>query len=300
MASFTKIIAGANNLNFNHVLEDSICNELNIFKVQLANTDFKDHIILPQNRETFKSEIELNQVCFKYSGSDENNIDGISLTIKKGDSVAFTGPSGAGKTTLANIILGLLKASTGTVMVDGINIAEMVKNHYGFIGYVPQSIFLSDDTLRHNIAFGIVEHLIDDKAVMNAIELAQLVDVVNDLPDGIQTVIGEKGARLSGGQQQRIGLARALYFDSDIIVLDEATSALDGETEMEVSQAIEKLAGEKTFIIISHRLSTIKNCNRIYYLVDGKINAEGTFEDLLKRNHKFHKMVQSQLVHFVT
>lgn len=215
--------------------------------------------------------IEVKDVTYYYPDTEEPVIDGANLSIEKGKTVAFIGSSGAGKTTMVDIILGLLVPQKGVVMADDINIHEKPKTFHAQVGYIPQVIYLSDDTIRNNIAFGVKEEQIDEKAVLAAMEKAQLTEFIDSLPNGLDTIVGDRGVRLSGGQRQRIGIARALYHDPEILVLDEATSALDNETEAAVMEAIENLQGTKTMIIIAHRLTTIQNVDVIYEVGDGKV-----------------------------
>lgn len=215
--------------------------------------------------------IKADNIVFGYRNSTAPVINDISIRIDKGESVGLVGSSGGGKTTLADILIGLLEPGSGSVYIDDVNIDDYKGNLGSLIGYIPQSIYLTDDTIRNNIAFGIEEKEIDDKQVWKAIDDAQLRIFIESLPKGIYTEVGERGTRLSGGQRQRIGIARALYRNPDILVLDEATSALDNETEEEIMKAINGLKGNKTIIMIAHRLSTIKNCDRIYEVKDGKV-----------------------------
>ena len=222
----------------------------------------------------FSDSIELRNVGFSYSEDALNIFENVSLTIKKGESVGLIGQTGAGKTTLVDVIMGLLAPSKGAILVDGKNINDDLRGWYKLIGYVPQMIYLSDDTIRNNIAFAVDEDQIDDDRIWQVIRKAQLEDFVKGLADGLDTVVGDRGVRLSGGQRQRIGIARALYVDPEILVLDEATSALDTETESAVMDAIEALHGELTMIIIAHRVSTLDGCDSIYCLKDKEVLRE--------------------------
>lgn len=212
----------------------------------------------------FQDKIQVSDVSFSYSEQSPEVLHHVSLTIKKGESVAFIGESGGGKSTLVDIVLGLLTPQKGCVLVDGKDIESDMRGWHNRIGYIPQMIFLLDDTIRRNVAFGVEEEEIDDNRVWAALEEAQLKDFVKGLREGLDTMAGEAGTRLSGGQRQRIGIARALYTNPDILIFDEATSALDSETEKEVMMAIDSLHGNKTMIMIAHRLSTIENCDHVY------------------------------------
>ena len=230
----------------------------------------------------FERKITISDLSFCYEGSNKSAILNINLELAAGKMFGFIGSSGAGKSTLIDCILGLIELSSGSLSVDGEvitkgNVKEWQKN----IGYVPQFIYLLDASLRENIAFGISADFIDEKKLENAINKAQLSDFVSELPKGLDTFVGERGVRLSGGQRQRIGIARALYNDPSILVLDEATSALDIETESEVMNAVESLQGSRTIIIIAHRFSTIKNCDYIYKLENGRVVLEGNPNEVL-------------------
>lgn len=230
----------------------------------------------------FQQQIRLSNVIYRYSTSLDPAINDVSLEIQKGESIAFIGKSGAGKTTLVDIILGLLTPQSGDITVDGVSIYRDLRAWQNLVGYIPQSIFLLDDTIERNIAFGVPDHLIDYRKLDQALAASQLEELIAQLPNGIHTRIGERGVMLSGGQRQRIGIARALYHEREILVLDEATSALDNETEKKVSEAIQALSGKKTIIIIAHRLSTVENCNRIYVLEGGKISKFGSYFEVVK------------------
>ena len=223
---------------------------------------------------SFNESIELSDVSFAYAGTDKYILDKVSLSIARGESVGVVGPSGAGKTTLVDVIMGLLKISAGDIKVDGVSVFEGLSSWQRLIGYVPQNIYLSDDSIRHNIAFGIPDEEIDDDRISECIKEARLLDLVSELTDGVETVIGDRGIRLSGGQRQRIAIARALYFSPGVLVLDEATSSLDNDTEAAVMEAIEALHGKVTMIVVAHRLSTIEKCDKVYRVEDGKVTRQ--------------------------
>ena len=242
----------------------------------------------------FTSDITLDRITYNYPNTTAPVIKDINLIIKRNTSVAFVGSTGAGKTTLVDIILGLLPPQQGNLLVDGVainksNIVQWQRN----IGYVPQHIYLSDDTAARNIAFGVPDKMINKEALEKVARIANIHDfIVDELPLGYETLVGERGIRLSGGQRQRIGIARALYHDPDILIFDEATSALDGATEEAVLQAMDNAAKLKTLIVIAHRLPTVKDCDMIYLLDHGKIVAEGTYNQLLEENAQFKKMAK--------
>lgn len=244
----------------------------------------KKHPIQETLKETlsFENHIQLHSTSYRYSENLEPAINGISLNIKKGESVALIGKSGAGKTTLVDLILGLLSPQTGDITVDGVSIYDHLRGWQNLLGYIPQSIFLLDDTIERNIAFGVPDHLIDHKKLSEVIASAQLAEWIDQLPDGLNARVGERGVMLSGGQRQRIGIARALYHEREILILDEATSALDNETEQRVSEAISFLAGQKTIIMIAHRLSTVKHCDRVFLLERGTVVKSGSYAEVVE------------------
>lgn len=232
--------------------------------------DFQKQEVDERRAWDFNDRIVAKGITYSYPDSDKKILDNTGCVIPKGKTVAFIGGSGAGKTTMVDIILGLLSPQLGKVMADDMNIFKNLSTWHHQIGYIPQAIYLSDDTIRNNVAFGIMEDEIDDEAVIEALRKAQLLEFAEALPDGLDTMVGDRGVRLSGGQRQRIGIARALYHDPEILVLDEATSALDNETETAVMESIESLQGMKTIIVIAHRLTTIRNADIIYEVCDGK------------------------------
>jgi len=231
---------------------------------------------------SFNQSLNIENVSFQYPDTDKLVLNDINISIPQGLSVGFIGGSGAGKSTLIDILLGLLPPTQGMVMLDGHDIQGNIRSWQNHIGYVPQTIFLTDDTLRRNIAFGINNEDIDEQAILHAVKSSQLELFINDLPDGLETMVGERGVRLSGGQRQRIGIARALYHDPDVLVLDEATSSLDIETEQGVVDSVRALQGEKTIIIVAHRYSTVEHCDILFRFDKGVLVEQGNSLDVLK------------------
>ena len=227
----------------------------------------------------FNDNIRGKNLYFKYTNSEDYVLNNVNICIKKGQCVGFVGTSGGGKTTLVDVLLNLLEPTKGVVEIDGFNTRNNVRYIGQIVGYIPQVIYLIDDTIRRNVAFGVPEEEIDDEKVILSLKKAQIYEYTAQLPNGVNTIVGERGTRLSGGQRQRIGIARALYRDPEILVLDEATSALDNETEEEIMKSINLLKGEITIIMIAHRLSTIKNCDVVYEVSNGTV-SERRIEDL--------------------
>ena len=264
MPSVNRMITNMQNVRSALPAIDHIHKEMTLFK----NTP---EIAPDLERLVFKREIEIKNLGYVYHKAHKMALENIGLIIPKGSSVGFVGSSGAGKSTLVDLILGLLTPLDGQICVDGQDIQTNLRQWQNLMGYVPQGIYLTDDTLRRNVAFGLSEDQIDDQAVQKAIEAAQLDQFIATLPLGLHTVVGERGIRLSGGQRQRIGIARALYHHPEILVLDEATSSLDTETEQGVMEAVRALHGEKTVLIVAHRLSTVAHCDRLYRLEHGRL-----------------------------
>ena len=243
-----------------------VTEDLHLIKEVPVDTSAKGRVAIP-----FNSAVAITNVVFRYKSGTNPVLQGVSASIPKGRSVAFCGRSGAGKTTTIDVLLGLLKPQAGSVTCDGLDISANLNGWHENLAYVPQDIYLVDDTIRANVAFGYGANEIRDDDVWQALDKAQLGDFIRGFPDGLNTQIGEKGVRLSGGQRQRIGIARALYRDTPILILDEATSALDFETEAEILKSVEGLKGEKTLVIITHRLGTIENCDYIYKIENNQI-----------------------------
>ncbi len=275
------------------------------YNIYSVNPIYDDLTALKKHSEEFKTDrrrkakttltnaISIRDLHYQYPGSEEQALNGVSLDIPKGKAIAFVGPSGAGKTTIVDVLLGLLEPQKGEILVDGKNIFDSISAWQQNIGYIPQFIYLSDDSMRRNIAFGIPDEKIDEEKIRRAVEQAQLQELVDRLPDGLDTVIGERGTRLSGGQRQRIGIARALYHNPQVMVMDEATSALDNITEQHIIQAIDALKGERTIVMIAHRLTTVMNCDVLYMMDQGKIVDSGTYNELLARNAGFRAMART-------
>ncbi len=236
--------------------------------------DEDSYVSVAVDKLPIHEKIEMRDMCYRYPGTQSYILDHADIAVPVGKSVGIVGTTGAGKTTAVDVLLGLLKPESGVILADGIDIREHYSSWLKNIGYIPQTIFMLDSTIRKNIAFGVPESEIDDEKVISALKEAQLYEYVKTLPDGLDTTIGERGIRLSGGQRQRIGIARALYEDPEVMVLDEATSALDSETEAAVMDSINRLHGRKTLIIIAHRLQTIEKCDQVYRVENGKIKLE--------------------------
>jgi ABC-type multidrug transport system fused ATPase/permease subunit len=251
-----------------------------------------DDVVAPMSLE---SGLALEKVSYRYPEAQGPALDSLSMSIPAHSIVGFVGTTGSGKTTAVDVMLGLLTAQTGRILVDGTPVTtENLRSWQRAVGYVPQQVFLTDDTVAANIAFGVSADEIDVGAVERAALIANLHDfVTNELPQGYQTLIGERGVRLSGGQRQRIGIARALYYDPEILFLDEATSALDNMTEQAVMDAVHNLGHKKTIVLIAHRLSTVRDCDTIFILENGRLVDQGTYQGLLEKSARFRAMVST-------
>jgi ABC-type multidrug transport system fused ATPase/permease subunit len=268
--SINRVMNSLQTIAFAQSVIDVLVEQFDVIKSHLLKSDKKLKI-------KFENGVTVKNLNFKYSGSNKMTLNNIDFIIKKGDFIGFVGVSGSGKSTLIDNIVGLLEPSSGEISVDGININSNISMWQSTIGYVPQTIFLIDDSLRRNIALGIPDNDIDEKKISDAIKSAQLISVINKLSDGLDTIVGERGVRISGGERQRIGIARALYNDPDLLILDEATSSLDNETESDFMEAINALKGKKTILLVAHRLSTIRNCDKIYNLKNGMLHLNNDF-----------------------
>ncbi len=254
-------------------------NSTNIIYNDLVNNE-KENVskFTPEVPSTFK-EMKLDNVSFSYG---VNTIfENVSLTISKGDSIGIIGSTGSGKTTLINLMLGLLAPSSGNVILNNVIIEGISNPLKGISAYIPQNIFLVDDSVKKNVALGILDEEIDKGKVFKSLESAKLLDVVNGLPEGIETIIGENGNKLSGGQRQRLSLARAFYYNRQLLIMDEATSALDNVTEQEIAKELKALDGEITTIIVAHRFTTLKDCDHIYEIINGQVIYRGKYDDII-------------------
>jgi ABC-type multidrug transport system fused ATPase/permease subunit len=278
--SINKIMASIQSIKFTKPVVDGIIEE---FKIIDSKKSIVKNETLKISTLNFENNIEIKNLNFQYESTSKVILKNINLNIKKGSAIGFIGSSGSGKSTLIDIILGILTPSEGNIFIDKIDINDNLRLWQNLLGYVPQSIFLSDESIRNNIAFGIEEELINEEQIQKAIQMSDLEDFINSLPKGIETIVGERGVRLSGGQRQRIGIARALYYNPQIIIFDEATSALDAATEDNVMDSINKLKSIKTMIIVAHRLSTLSKCDVIYELSDGSVIKSLTPDGLFKK-----------------
>ena len=266
---------------------------------QLGNLDEPD--VIENTFENvhigFNAVVEIRNVSLRYPNSTKDALKNINLVIDEGKAIAIVGPSGAGKTTLVDVLLGVLEPNSGSVKISGETPLQAISKWPGAISYLPQDVIISNGTIRHNVTLGYPENQISDEVILNALKLAQLDDFVKTTSYGLETHVGDRGTKLSGGQRQRLGIARALLTSPKLLVLDEATSALDGETEMGITQAIHELHGKVTTITIAHRLSTIQNADVVYYIEDGKIIASGNFQDIRSKVPDFDRQAKLMGLH---
>ncbi len=281
--SLNAITTSLTTLRFRKPSFELIVNEIN--KLKEKNFQIKETTVNVNNKNfEFKNELIVKNVYFKYQDANKAVLENLNFKIKKGSKVGIIGRSGAGKSTLVDLILGLLNPQEGQIYVDDNKLHEVVDSWQGKIGYIPQEIYLLDDSIKNNIAFGIPKENINEELINNVLKVAQLEKLVHSLPDKLETIIGNKGIKLSGGEKQRIAIARAVYNNPEILILDEATSALDIDNENKILAEINQNLSDKTTIIISHRNNTVKNCDIIYVMEDGKIIDNGKFQDVMERN----------------
>lgn len=289
LPSLNRILAGLNSLKYATPAVDQLYEDLVLIEGAGGARKLPNHVEpLP-----FTQEITVDRVSFRYEGTQENVLTDVSLSITRGEFIGVVGPTGGGKSTLVDLLLGLLQPTSGTILVDGVNMADHTAAWQRNLGMVPQTVFLVDDTLKRNIALGIADSEIVEEHVWEAVRMARLERFVAQLPGGLETVVGERGVRLSGGQRQRVAIARALYHRPNVLVLDEGTSALDNRTEAELMEELQRLHGTRTIITIAHRLSTVRKCDRIVLVQAGRVVDTGSFEELEERNPDFGRMVHS-------
>ncbi len=287
MPAVQQVFAGMSQVRFHQAVLDTLFSDLRRGSESLPRSS----ALRPLRMERA---VELRQVTFHYPTAERPAVEDITLSVAVGTSIALVGRTGAGKTTVADITLGLLRPEEGALLVDEQEITdELLPRWQRNLGYVPQDIYLADDTVAANIAFAVPQSKIDMQAVERAARIANIHEfITGELPQGYDTIVGERGVRLSGGERQRVGIARALYHDPQVLVLDEATSALDGTTEAAVFQAIDNVARSKTLIIIAHRLATVRGCDTVYLLDHGRIVAQGTYDELLEQSETFRQMAK--------
>jgi len=285
MPALQNVFAAAATIRFNRAALNELYEDILRFN---ENT-----VEIAPNPLSFAHEIKFDAVSFKYSGSQDYALDRVTLSLARNRTIAFVGASGSGKTTLVDLLLGLYQPLHGRITIDGTLLDSATIPAWRVqVGYIPQQVFLSDDTIAQNIAFGIPRTLVNYESVQEAARVAHLHDFIQTLPEAYDTIVGERGVRLSGGQRQRIGIARALYHDPAVLIMDEATSALDGIAEEAVMDAIRDLAGSKTIILIAHRLTTVQDCDCIYFLEHGRVVDAGTFAEMIEHNASFRAMAK--------
>jgi ATP-binding cassette subfamily C protein len=282
--SANRLMLNITQMRYGRALLEDVYDDVATFARHAAQEPTPEHADI-----TFDEAIELHDVTYAYEDGERVLAD-IRLTIRRGESIGIVGATGAGKTTLLDVLLGLLTPTSGRITVDGRDIRTGLRSWQRRIGYVPQTTFLIDDSLRRNVAFGLADGQIDERRVENAVRMAQLSEVAAALPQKLDTLIGERGVRLSGGQRQRVAIARALYTEPEVLVFDEATSALDTQTERELIAAIDALRGAKTLVVVAHRLSTVRHCDRLVFLRGGRVAGVGAFDHLVASNADFRAM----------
>lgn len=292
MPPVNRVLTAANHIKFGIGALDIVSRELAELETSVVPSTevWTREEVVP--RLPLRNCIVLDAASFRYYPDGPDVVNDVSLRIEKGQSIGFVGPTGGGKTTLIDLILGLLIPTDGTIQVDGTDIRTCTRAWQASLGVVHQNVFLLDDSLRRNIALGMNDEEIDDRAIDDAVELAHLDQLIGDLPEGLDTVVGERGMRLSGGQRQRVAIARALYHRPSVLVFDEGTSALDNVTEAAIIDALARLRGDHTILTVAHRLSTVRACDWIAVIEAGQVTATGSFEELLERSPSFRQMVR--------
>jgi HlyD family secretion protein len=289
LPAFQNIYANFSHIKGNIASFEEISSDLE--KSYMVNSS-KD--VSSNKKIDFHKSLEFKDISFSYPGKHEQIFNNFSLKIPKNNVIGIVGPSGSGKSTFIDILLGLIKPDEGEILIDGNCIDKKnIRSWQNIIGFVPQSVYLLDGSIMENIAIGIPKKEIDEEKIMNAIEKANLLELIQSYDDGIHSQVGERGIQLSGGQRQRISIARALYEDAEVLVFDEATSALDGMTEQLVMKAVNDFSGTKTIIMVAHRLTTVENCDIIYFIENGSVQDSGTYKDLIKKNKVFRKMANA-------
>jgi len=281
--SLQKIISGINDLKFSTA-------PLADIYADMVTSESLPPRERGSNRLPFTDELRLTGVTYTYEGAHQPALRDLDLVVRPGEQIGICGPTGGGKTTLVDLMTGLLEPTSGAITVDGVKMSGHIRSWQRNLGVVPQMVFLLDDTLRRNIALGLRDDQIDEEALNRAVDLAQLREFVSSLPEGLETTVGERGVRVSGGQRQRVAIARALYQDPSVLVFDEGTSALDNATEAEIMTSIERLRGDHTIVLIAHRLSTVANSDRVFFVEEGRITGEGSYDELIADHDAFRAM----------
>ena len=288
LPAFQQAYTGLSQIRGNLAAFDAVRDDLRASSLTVAKSS-----VPTGQRLAPKSEIRFDNVVFSYPGKEDPALKNLNITIPANKVTGLVGASGSGKSTAIDLLLGLIEPQQGKVLVDGQPITkDNCRQWQNSLGFVPQSIFLSDSSITENIAFGLPPENVDEDKVKRAATMAHLDELLEQLPDGLATRVGERGVQLSGGQKQRIGIARALYHDADVLVLDEATSALDGITEKLIMDAIHDFAGKKTIIMIAHRLATVRQCDSLYLLEQGRVTGHGTYDELASENTTFQRMAK--------
>ncbi|MGI5940569.1 MAG: ABC transporter ATP-binding protein [Thermoleophilia bacterium] len=281
--SLQKIVAGFNSIKYSTARTEDIHQDLRLIEQNCPEKE-------PVKALLFRHEIKMEEVSFAYEGADCKALSDVNLTIRRGEQIGICGPTGGGKSTLIDLIIGLLSPSSGRVLVDGRDIAGNTRAWQQNLGVVPQMVFLIDDSLRHNIALGLPDDEIDAAAIEEAVKLAQLEDFIESLPEGLDTIVGERGVRISGGERQRIAIARALYRRPEVLIFDEGTSALDNATEQGLMDSLTHLRGTHTILLVAHRLSTVRDADRVIFVENGRVAGVDTFDKLCESNASFRQM----------